>query len=104
MLNGIHERGMSKDENSKVKIWKYPGASSIYILDHIKPSLRKAPEQITIHAGTKHLTKMLSMFKVDNKDTRTTLFIVLLIAYFTPCSSVSIVNFEHVIASRKTVH
>ena len=31
------------------------------------------------------------MFKVNNKDTRTT-------PYFTPCSSVSIVNFEHVIA------
>ena len=30
------------------------------------------------------------MFKVNNKDTRT---------YFTLCSSVSIVNFEHVIAS-----
>ena len=27
------------------------------------------------------------MFKVNNNDTRT---------YFTPCSSVSIVNFEHV--------
>ena len=33
------------------------------------------------------------MFKVNNKDTRTTP-----IAYFTPCSSVSIVNFKHVIA------
>ena len=30
------------------------------------------------------------MFKVNNKDIRT---------YFTPCSSVSIVNFEHVIVS-----
>ena len=30
------------------------------------------------------------MFKVNNKDTRTT--------PSTPCSSVSIVNFEHVIA------
>ena len=30
------------------------------------------------------------MFKVNNKDTRT---------YFTLCSSVSIVNFEHVITS-----
>ena len=28
------------------------------------------------------------MFKVNNKDTRRT--------YFTPCSAVSIVNFEHV--------
>ena len=33
------------------------------------------------------------MYKVNNKDTRTTPM-----AYFTPCSSVSIVNFEHVIA------
>ena len=30
------------------------------------------------------------MFKVNNKDTRTTQ------QYFTSCSSVSIVNFEHV--------
>ena len=29
------------------------------------------------------------MFKVNNKDLRT---------YFTPCSSISIVNFEHEIA------
>ena len=33
------------------------------------------------------------MFKVNNKDTRTTL-----LPYFTLCSSVSIVNFEHEIA------
>ena len=32
------------------------------------------------------------MFKVNNKDTRTTLLA------HAPCSSVSIVNFEHVIA------
>ena len=35
------------------------------------------------------------MFKVNNKDTRTT---YTRMTYFTPCSSVSIVNFEHVIA------
>ena len=35
MLNGIYDRGMNKDENIKVKIRKYPGASSIDILDHI---------------------------------------------------------------------
>ena len=44
MLNGVHERGMNKDENIKVKIRKYPGASTIDVLDHIKPCLRKAPE------------------------------------------------------------
>ena len=43
------------------------------------------------------------MFKVDNKDTRTTpltsfwCLYFLNWTYFTPCSSVSIVNFEHVI-------
>ena len=42
------------------------------------------------------------MFKVNNKDTRTTLSVVLvsllLCSYFTPCSSAFIVNFEQVIA------
>ena len=33
------------------------------------------------------------MFKVNNKDTRMTRM-----TYFTPCSRVSIINFEHVIA------
>ena len=44
------------------------------------------------------------MFKVNNKGTRTTPMVSFcylycqLWTYFTPCSSVSIVNFEHVIA------
>ena len=45
------------------------------------------------------------MFKGNNKDTKTTplasyfIFHILYRTYFTPCSSVSIVNFEHVIAN-----
>ena len=48
------------------------------------------------------------MFKVSNKDTRTTpkvnnkdtrMSLLLTLTYFTPCSSVSIVNFEQVNAS-----
>ena len=42
------------------------------------------------------------MFKVDNRNTRTRCEIcsklTVIQTYFTPCSSVSIVNFEHVIA------
>ena len=44
------------------------------------------------------------MFKVNNKDSRTKpiasfrCLYCLLWSYFTPCSTVSIVNFEHVIA------
>ena len=50
------------------------------------------------------------MFKVNNKETRTTpmaLFWCLycyLWTYFTPCSSVSIVNFEHVNADWEVNH
>ena len=40
------------DENIKVKVQKYPDASSLDILDHIKSGLQKAPEQIIIYAGT----------------------------------------------------
>ena len=36
------------------------------------------------------------MSKVNNKDTRTTPVSLLLNLNFTPCSSISIVNFEHV--------
>ena len=56
LLNGIHERGMNEDENIKVKIRKYPGASSVDILDHIKTTLRKAPEQIIIYAVTNDIS------------------------------------------------
>ena len=70
MLNGIHERGMNKDENIKVKIRKYPGASSIDILDHIKPSLRKAPEQIIIHVGTNDISNKTNYLKNVKKIVR----------------------------------
>ena len=45
------------------------------------------------------------MFKVNNKDTRATPGVVLMpllltLNIFAPCSIVSIVNFEHVIAGR----
>ena len=35
---------------------KYPGASLIDILDHIRLSLWKVPEQIIIHAGTNDIS------------------------------------------------
>ena len=51
MVNGIQEKGMNKDSNMIIKIRKYPGAVSTDILDHIKPSLRKDPDQILIHGA-----------------------------------------------------
>ena len=70
MMNGIHERGMNKDEIIKVKIRKYPGASSIYISDPIKPSLRKAPEQVIIHAGTNDISNKTNYLKNVKKTVR----------------------------------
>ena len=56
MLNGIPEKELNKNADIRIKIQKYPGASSIDILDHITPSLRKEPGQIVIHEGTNDLT------------------------------------------------
>ena len=61
MPNCIHERGMNKDENMKVKVQKYPGASSI--LNHVRPSLWKAPEEIIIHAGTNDISNNTNYVK-----------------------------------------
>ena len=43
--------------------------------------------------------KVLNVFKVTNRNTRTTS-----LAYLTPCSGVSIVNFEHIIAAWDFCH
>ena len=56
MLNGIQEKRLNKSADINIKIRKYSGASSTDILDHIKPSLRKEPDQIVIQAGENDLT------------------------------------------------
>ena len=56
MLNGIQEKRLNKNVDINIKIRKYPGTSSTDILDHIKPILRKEPDQILIHTGTNDLT------------------------------------------------
>ena len=46
MLNVIQEKGLNENADIDIKIRKHPGASSTYILlDHIKISLRKEPDQ-----------------------------------------------------------
>ena len=56
MLNGVQEKGFNKNADINIKIRKYHGASSTEILDHIRPSLRKEPDQIIIHPGANNLT------------------------------------------------
>ena len=56
MLNGVQEKRLNKNADINIKIRKYHGAPSTEILDHIRPSLRKEPDKIIIHAGTNNLT------------------------------------------------
>ena len=51
MLHGVQEKRLNKNTDIIIKIRKYPGASTTNVLDHIKPNLRKEPDQIVIHAG-----------------------------------------------------
>ena len=56
MLNGIQKKGLNENADMNIKIWKFPGASLTDILDNIKPSLRREPDQILIHAKTNDQT------------------------------------------------
>ena len=76
MLNGIQEKWLNKNADINIKIRKYPGASSNDILDHIKPSLRKEPDQTVINVGTNDLTndhnvkKIAKMVRETSKNTK----------------------------------
>ena len=64
MLHGIQEKGLNKNTNIIIKIWEYPGASTTNILDHIKPNLRKEPDQIVINAGIHNPTNYHNYLKL----------------------------------------
>ena len=44
---------MSK--NSRVKVSSFPGCTTLDVKDHIKPLLRRNPDEIIIHVGTNSL-------------------------------------------------
>ena len=58
MLNGFQEKRLNKNKDINIKIRTYSDIrkySSTDILEHIRPSLRKEPDQIIIHAETNYL-------------------------------------------------
>ena len=64
MLNGITEHGLDKQHRMEVKA--HPGATSQDILDHIKPTVRRNPDVLIIHAATNDITndvKTVQCFK-----------------------------------------
>ena len=58
LLNGTHERGLTKKHNVKVKA--HGGATTRDMVDHVKPVLRRAPDTIILHCGTNDLTSNVS--------------------------------------------
>ena len=51
MLNGINEKGMSK--NYSVKVNNFPGGTSATILENIDQLVKTKPDCLVVHAGTK---------------------------------------------------
>ena len=64
MLNGITEHGL--DKRHRIKVKAHPGATLQDILDHIKPTVRRNPDVLIIHAATNDITndvKTVQYFK-----------------------------------------
>lgn len=58
MVNAVEDRGLNKVKNLKnINVLRYPGASSLDIIDHIKPSLRKETAGRTMYC-VKHPKKL----------------------------------------------
>ena len=77
LLNGIHERGLTKKHNVKVKA--HGGATTRDMIDHIKPVLRRAPDTIILHSDTNDLTSSVStieqmeeILKIAKQESSTT--------------------------------
>ena len=58
MLSNIHERGISKQHNVKVK--NFPGATIETILEKMKNLLESKPDVLILRAGTNDLRKNIN--------------------------------------------
>ena len=56
MLKNITGSGLSKDHT--VKIRPHPGATTVDMIDYIKPELCHKPDIVILHRGTNDITKM----------------------------------------------
>ena len=81
LLHGIHERGLTRKHNVKVKA--HGGATTRDIIDHIKPVLRRQPDTIIVHCATNDLTadvntieQMEEMLKVANQESSSTKIVI----------------------------
>lgn len=80
MVKNLQGHKMSKSSN--VKVWSFPGCTVQDMEDHIKPLLRKNPEEIILHLGTNNLKdsdpktcadKIAELCSQVNKSTKITI-------------------------------
>ena len=65
MLNGIHEKGMSK--NHTVKVNNFPGGTNAKILENIDQLVKSKPDCLIVHAGTNDLANGTNLLNKAKK-------------------------------------
>ena len=65
MLNGIHEKGLSK--NHTVKINNFPGGTSETVLENIDETLKSKPDCLIVHVGTNDLANGINLLNQAKK-------------------------------------
>ena len=65
MLNGIHEKGLSK--NHTVKINNFSGGTSETVLENIDETLKSKPDCLIVHVGTNDLTNGINLLNQAKK-------------------------------------
>ena len=61
ILKNITGSGLSKDHT--VKIRPHPGATTVDMIDYIKPELRHKPDIVILHCGTNDITNDVNTVK-----------------------------------------
>ena len=65
LLNGLHEKGLSR--NHRVKVNNFPGGTSEIILENIDEIIKNKPDCLIIHAGTNDLTNGINLLNQAKK-------------------------------------
>ena len=65
MLNGIHEKGLSKSHT--VKINNFSGGTSETVLENIDETLKSKPDCLIVHVGTNDLTNGINLLNQAKK-------------------------------------
>ena len=66
LLNGINEKGLSK--NHSVKVNDIPGGTSDAILDKLEDFLKNKPDGLIVHAGRNDITKLIYLLTNVKKN------------------------------------